>query len=47
MRLSIARTLTVALIGLTVALAVIAAGTGVASLYRARQRYENTLAQTS
>jgi signal transduction histidine kinase/CheY-like chemotaxis protein/HAMP domain-containing protein len=46
MRLSIARTLSVALTALTVVL-VIVAGAGVASLYRARQRYERTLAQTS
>ncbi len=46
MRLSIARTLSVALTGLTIVLAV-AAGSGVASLYRARQRYERALAQTS
>jgi signal transduction histidine kinase/DNA-binding NarL/FixJ family response regulator len=45
-RLSIARSLRVALIGLTLVLAVIAA-LGVSSLYNARQRYENTLAQSS
>jgi signal transduction histidine kinase/DNA-binding response OmpR family regulator len=45
-RLSIARSLRVALIGLTLALAVIAA-LGVSSLYDARQRYENVLAQSS
>ena len=46
MRLSIARSLGIALIALTIALAVVAA-TGVVSLYRARQHYERTLAQTS
>ena len=45
-RLSIARSLRVALIGLTLVLTAIAA-LGVASLYSARQRYENTLAQSS
>src|SRR5947209_7636211 len=45
-RLSIARSLRLALVGLTVALAVIAA-LGLSSLYGARQRYENALAQTS
>jgi signal transduction histidine kinase/DNA-binding NarL/FixJ family response regulator len=45
-RFSIARSLRLALIGLTIVLAVIAA-LGVASLYRARQRYENTLVLTS
>ena len=45
-RLSIARSLRPALIGLTIVLAVIAAG-GVASLDSARERYEDTLAQTS
>ncbi|HEY1591534.1 MAG TPA: ATP-binding protein [Solirubrobacteraceae bacterium] len=45
-RLSIARSLRLALIGLTVALAVVAS-LGVASLYRARQRYETTLAASS
>ena len=46
MRLSIARSLGIALIALTIALALVAA-TGVMSLYRARQHYETTLAQTS
>jgi signal transduction histidine kinase/DNA-binding response OmpR family regulator len=46
MRLPIARTLSIALTVLTIALVIVAA-TGVASLYRARQRYERTLAQTS
>ncbi|MGI8411277.1 MAG: ATP-binding protein [Solirubrobacteraceae bacterium] len=45
-RLSIARSLRLALVGLTLVLAVIAA-LGVSSLYNARQRYENTLAQSS
>ena len=45
-RLSIARSLRLALIGLTLVLAVVAA-LGVSSLYNARQRYENTLLQTS
>src|SRR6516165_6524522 len=45
-RLSIARSLRLALIGLTLVLAVIAA-VGVSSLYRSRQRYEDTLLQTS
>src|SRR5947209_12477703 len=45
-RLSIARSLRLALVCLIVALAVVAA-LGVASLYRARQRYENTLASSS
>ena len=45
-RLSIARSLRVALVGLTLVLAVIAA-LGVSSLYNARQRYENTLAASS
>src|SRR5438270_7465195 len=45
-RLSIARSLRLALVCLTVALAVVAA-LGVASLYRARQRYENTLVGSS
>jgi signal transduction histidine kinase/ActR/RegA family two-component response regulator len=44
-RLSIARTVGVALLGLALVLAVIA-GLGVASLYSARQRYENRLART-
>ena len=46
MRLSIARSLGIALIALTLALTLVAA-TGVMSLYRARQHYETTLAQTS
>jgi signal transduction histidine kinase/DNA-binding response OmpR family regulator/HAMP domain-containing protein len=45
-RLSIARSLRVALVGLTLVLAVIAA-LGVSSLYSARQKYENTLAQSA
>jgi signal transduction histidine kinase/CheY-like chemotaxis protein len=45
-RLSIARSLRLTLIALTLALAVLAA-VGVASLYRARQRYENTLVSSS
>jgi signal transduction histidine kinase/HAMP domain-containing protein len=45
-RLSIARSLRLSLIGLTVVLAVVAA-LGVSSLYRSRQRYEDTLLQTS
>ncbi len=45
-RLSIARSLRLALIGLTLVLAVVAA-LGVSSLYGARQQYENTLAQSS
>jgi signal transduction histidine kinase/CheY-like chemotaxis protein/HAMP domain-containing protein len=45
-RLSIARSLRLALIGLTVVLAVVAA-LGVASLYNARQHYENTLGHTA
>ena len=45
-RLSIARSLRLALVSLTVALAVVAA-LGVASLYHARQRYENTLTSSS
>ncbi len=45
-RLSIARLLRLALIGLTVVLAGIAA-IGVASLYNARQHYENTLLRSS
>ena len=44
-RFSIARLLRLALVGLTIVLAVLAAA-GVASLYRSRQHYENTLAQT-
>src|SRR5437588_666492 len=45
-RLSIARSLRFALLGLTVVLATVAA-LGVSSLYSARQRYENTLTDTS
>ena len=45
-RLSIARSLRLALVGLTVALAVLAA-LGISSLYNARQRYERTLASSS
>jgi signal transduction histidine kinase len=45
-RPSIARSLRIALIGLTLLLAVIAA-IGVASLYRARQRYEDTLGNSA
>src|SRR5947209_15657086 len=45
-RLSIARSLRLALVALAVALAVVAA-LGVASLYNARQRYESTLAASS
>jgi signal transduction histidine kinase len=45
-RLSIARSLRAALVGLTVVLAVVAA-LGVSSLYNARQRYEDTLSQSS
>ena len=45
-RLSIARSLRLALVCLTVALAVVAA-LGIASLYRARQRYENALVHSS
>jgi signal transduction histidine kinase/DNA-binding response OmpR family regulator len=45
-RLSIARSLRLALVGLTLVLAAIAA-LGVSSLYNARQRYENTLSQSS
>src|ERR1700722_16115553 len=44
--LSIARSLRLTLIALTLALAVLAA-VGVASLYQARQNYENTLASSS
>ncbi|HEY1524341.1 MAG TPA: ATP-binding protein [Solirubrobacteraceae bacterium] len=44
-RLPIARSFRLALVGLTVVLAVIA-GFGVASLYNSRQRYENTLSAT-
>jgi signal transduction histidine kinase/DNA-binding response OmpR family regulator len=46
MRFSLARTLSVALTALTIVL-VIVAGVGVASLYRARQRYERAIARTS
>jgi hypothetical protein len=45
-RLSIGRFLRVALVGLTLVLAAIAA-LGVSSLYSARQKYENTLVQSS
>ncbi len=45
-RLSIARSLRLALVGLTFVLAVVAA-LGVSSLYQARQRYENALVQSS
>lgn len=45
-RLSIARSLRLALVALTLALALVAA-LGIASLYRARQRYENRLIATS
>jgi signal transduction histidine kinase/FixJ family two-component response regulator len=45
-RLSIARSLRVALVGLTLVLAVIAA-LGVSSLYSARQTYENALVRSS
>jgi outer membrane protein assembly factor BamD (BamD/ComL family) len=45
-RLSIARLLRLALIGLTLILAAIAA-VGVASLYSSRQTYENTLVNSS
>ncbi len=45
-RFSIARSLRLALVGLTVVLAVVAA-LGVSSLYSARQRYENLLARSS
>jgi type II secretory pathway pseudopilin PulG len=45
-RLSIARSLRVALIGLTLVLALVAA-LGVSSLYSARQSYEDTLAQSA
>ena len=45
-RLSIARSLRLALLGLTVVLAVVAV-LGVSSLYSARQHYEDTLARTS
>jgi signal transduction histidine kinase/CheY-like chemotaxis protein/HAMP domain-containing protein len=45
-RLSIARSLRFALLGLTLVLAAVAA-LGVSSLYNARQQYENTLTETS
>src|SRR6185437_6745621 len=45
-RFSIARSLRLALIGLAIALASVAAA-GIASLYNARQRYENVLAGSS
>jgi signal transduction histidine kinase len=45
-RLPIARSFRLALVGLTVLLAVIA-GFGVASLYNSRQRYENTLSASA
>src|SRR5581483_1250514 len=45
-RLSITRSLRLALLALTVVLAVVAA-VGVSSLYRSRQRYEDTLLQSS
>ncbi len=45
-RFSIARSLRLALVGLTVVLAVVAA-LGVSSLYSARQRYENLLGRSS
>jgi signal transduction histidine kinase/CheY-like chemotaxis protein len=45
-RLSIARSLRVALVGLTLVLALVAA-LGVSSLYSARQSYENTLAASA
>jgi signal transduction histidine kinase len=45
-RLSIARSLRLALLGLTLVLAVVAA-LGVSSLYSARQRYENRLVESS
>ena len=45
-RLSIARSLRLALVGLTLALAIVAAF-GVATLYKSRQRYENRLLETS
>jgi signal transduction histidine kinase/DNA-binding response OmpR family regulator len=45
-RFSIARSLRLALIGLAIALASVAAA-GIASLYGARQRYENVLARSS
>ncbi len=45
-RISIARSLRLALIGLAIALASVAAAS-IASLYNARQRYENVLARSS
>ncbi len=45
-RLSIARSLRLALVGLTLALAIVAAF-GVATLYKSRQRYESRLIETS
>jgi signal transduction histidine kinase/CheY-like chemotaxis protein len=45
-RLSIGRSLRLALVGLTLVLAAVAA-LGVSSLYKARQRYEDTLAKSS
>ncbi len=45
-RLSIARSLRLALVGLTIVLAAVAA-LGVSSLYSSRQHYENTLTHTS
>ncbi len=45
-RFSIARSLRLALVGLILALAIVAA-LGVASLYNSRQRYEDTLVQAS
>jgi nitrogen fixation/metabolism regulation signal transduction histidine kinase len=45
-RFSIARSLRLALVGLAIALASVAAA-GIASLYNARQRYENVLARSS
>ena len=45
-RFSIARSLRLALVGLAIALASVAAA-GIASLYSARQRYENVLARSS
>ena len=45
-RLSIARSLRLALVGLTVALAALAS-LGISSLYNARQRYERTLSASS
>src|SRR5690242_15306186 len=45
-RLSIARSLRLALVGLTLALTIVAA-VGVATLYKSRQRYEKRLIETS